>query len=123
MRSSVTVDKKRKVLLVEDDPPVREALSEALASENYEIVSAANHGEALRGMAENHIDVALLDWHVGSENAEETLRQINALQPHLPIILMSAAPERISCAASGCALTLEKPLDLRLLFQKLAALC
>ncbi len=44
------------ILLVEDDPAVREALEQALAFENYQVVPACDPQQAMRRFAENHID-------------------------------------------------------------------
>jgi len=110
-------------LIVEDDQPVREALGYALASENYEIVSAGNGREALQGFAENQIDFALLDLNVGTENGWDIFERLTSLQPRLPIIVMSAFPELLSAPmAAGAVTCLEKPLNLAVLFQKMDTL-
>ena len=112
---------KTKILLVDDDSGVLEALSRALASENYEIVAACNSGEALNGFVENQIDVALLDMNLGVESGLEVSQRLTDLKPHLPILLMTGTPD---CPTSVSGVTcLEKPLDFRCLLQKLSSIC
>ena len=112
---------KTKILLVDDDSGVLEALGRALASENYEIVAACNSGEALSGFVENKIDVALLDMNLGAESGWDVSQRLTDLKPHLPILLMTGTPD---CPSSMSGVTcLEKPLDFRCLLQKLSAIC
>src|SRR5881296_400001 len=96
--------RKAKILLVDDDLRVSQAL-----------------GEALQGFAENQIDVALLDVHLGTENGWDVFRDLTALQPHLPVLVMSGDEDHTlgPAPATASVTRLEKPLDLHLLFQKL----
>ncbi len=111
------------ILLVEDDPAVREALEQALAFENYQVVPACDPQQAMRRFAENHIDIALLDLNLGVETGWDTFQRLANLRPRLPIIVMSGRPDQFSHAsARNAAGLMEKPLDLSYLFQKLAAL-
>ena len=86
-------------------------------------MAAANGGEALRGLGGNAIDVVLLDQDLGRESGWDTLAQLRQMQPGLPVIIMSARPERgPEHAIERVDALMEKPLDLPLLFQILGAL-
>ena len=106
------------ILLIEDDLMVRHALGHALASENYRVVPARNHQEALtelnRQPADQPIDIVLMDLNPPNENAWDTVEQLTSLQPNLPVVAMTTRAEEqvsISKAISVDAL-MEKPLDL-----------
>ena len=109
------------ILLVDDDSGVRQALGQALASEDHRVVSAANRAEALGEFNRQPIHVLLLDLNPQNEDAWETLRRLTALRPSLPTIAMTARAEQPWPAGSAHAFhaVLEKPLDLPLLIQTL----
>jgi two-component system OmpR family response regulator len=111
------------VLLVDDDPSVRQSLARALTFENFDVLVAANSDEALRGFAENPIDVLLLDQDLGRESGWDTLEQLRNRKPGLPVIMMTARPEqRTVRSTQGVEALMKKPLDLPLLFEILDAL-
>jgi len=111
------------VLLVDDNASVRQSLTRALSFENFGVVVAANGEEALRGFGENQIDVVLLDQDLGRESGWDTLEQLRKMQPGLPVIIMTARPERRTThSTQGVEALMEKPLDLPLLFRTLGAL-
>src|SRR5262245_26107622 len=105
------------ILLIEDDPWVRQALGQALAVENYHVVPAANRQEALREFGNHFIDILLLDVNPWNENAWETVRRLTALRPHLPVIGMTARPEQHDSSALAVDALLEKPINIYSLIQ------
>src|SRR5206468_1835676 len=113
--------KKTNILLIDEDLMVRQALGQALAMENYHVVSAANGHEALREVEQHLIDIVLLDLNPRRENGRETLERLAALQPHLPVVAMTARPEQYEpdSKAQGVDALLEKPLNLSVLLQTL----
>jgi CheY-like chemotaxis protein len=52
---------KGKILLADDDPEILAALSAALRSEGYEIITANNGREACESFMRNQVDLVLLD--------------------------------------------------------------
>ena len=114
--------KPKSILLIEDDLMVRQALGQALVMEEYHVVPAANLHEALREVGQQPIDIVLLDLNPRSENGRETLERLTALQPHLPVVAMTARPEQGNSNAHGIDVLLEKPLILSVLLQTLKEL-
>jgi len=53
--------KKRKVLIVEDELPLRDGLGDKLAGKGFEVLKAANGKEGLNVALNNHPDIILLD--------------------------------------------------------------
>jgi DNA-binding response OmpR family regulator len=104
---------------------VRHALGQALTVENYRVVAARNHQEALSEFQsqppDQPIDVVLLDLNPPNENPWETVQRLGALQPDLPVVAMTTRVEEhvsVTNALSVDAL-MEKPLDLPLLMATL----
>ncbi len=112
-----------KVLLVDDDSNVRQALHQALVLEDFAVMPAQDGAEALQVFSENAIDVVLLDLDLGPEDGWRTYERLKRLRPHLPVVLMTASPERHAAQAeSAFAKVLEKPLDVPLLVRTLNTL-
>ncbi len=79
-----------RVLIVDDEEPIRNVLSASLQDEGY-IVETANNGEkALRMMEEFKPEVTLLDiWMPGRLDGVEVLREAKKTNPDLDFIIMS----------------------------------
>src|SRR3954471_11060841 len=108
------------ILIIEDEAPIRAVLTEILADEGYEVVSASNGLHALVYLR-THTDrpgLILLDLGMpvmsGWEFREEQRRDTSLAQ--IPVIVMSALPSLDRRAAvleaAGC---LNKPIDIDLL--------
>jgi len=116
-----------RVLLVDDDPDVREATRDALADEGYEMIEAADGQAALnylRGNPPPHL--VLLDWNMAPMNGAQFMEEV-AKDPYLstiPVILLTAdvrAPDKSrGVSFVGC---LMKPIDLDALFDVLDHYC
>jgi two-component system response regulator MprA len=111
------------VLLVDDDPAVRESLRRVLESEEYEVTLASNGKEALARVFQVAPDLVLLDLNIPAQNGWEVLRRIRGVHPALPVIIITARPNQQDEAAAYRANSLmEKPLDLPVLLESIAAL-
>jgi CheY-like chemotaxis protein len=90
-----------KILIVEDDPLVREMVCEAMAALDHQTVVAASGDAALTILNSEHIDILLTDVMIPGMNGIELARQASAIHPDLSVILTSgysadmlAIPER-----------------------------
>ena len=108
---------KQKILLVDDDPAIRQILFRLLDEEDYFVLTAANGVEALELDQATKFDLVLLDLNMPVKDGWETFKQLSAKHPLLPIILITARPNQFFPAlASGVGALLEKPLDFVKLF-------
>lgn len=108
---------KRKILLVDDDPAIRQILVRLLAEENYLVLTAANGLEALALTGSTTFDLVLLDLNMPVQDGWETFEQLSSRNPLMPIILITARPNQFYPAlTSGAGALLEKPLDFTKLF-------
>ena len=112
-----------KVLLVDDDPAIREMWGRILTDEGYAVLPAANGQAALELAAATQVDVLLLDLNLPRKNGWETFEQITTDHPLLPIIIITARPNQLFPAlAAGVGALMEKPLDFPKLLQTIRTL-
>ncbi|MDD2927927.1 MAG: response regulator [Candidatus Omnitrophica bacterium] len=80
-----------KILIVDDDPDIRDVLKLTLSEENYEILEAADGEEALRVIRSIQPDLILLDYKIPKVDGREVCRRIkkDLLLRHLPIIMVT----------------------------------
>lgn len=84
-----------KVLLVDDDPSVRQLSSVLLQRHGFRVIEAADGPEALAKAREESPAVVLLDLKMPAMDGLETIRKLRAdlLTRDLPIIMLSAAAD------------------------------
>lgn len=110
-------DRKR-ILLADDSPQIRESLGRLLRRSNYDVAFAAHGGHVLDLALAGHFDLLLLDLNMPQVDGWETLDRLNALKPNLPVIVITAQPnQRQWITTAGAHALMEKPLDLPLLLQ------
>ncbi len=78
-----------KVLVVDDEPPIRKLLRMGLATANYQILEAPNGKSALALLAENP-DLVILDLGLPDIDGHELLRMIKARNERVPIVVLSS---------------------------------
>ncbi len=82
----------KKILVVEDEPDMRQALVESLQHEGFEVIQAANGGEGLIEAHGGHPDLIVLDILMPKMDGMEMmkkLRQQNEWGRKVPIILLT----------------------------------
>ena len=104
---------KARVLLADDDPAVRAALTQVLEEEGYCVFPAVNGLEALSIIRSTPIDLVLLDLNMPEKNGWDTFERLSNDNPLLPVIVITARPNQLFTAlAAGVEALLEKPLDM-----------
>ena len=117
-RPAKTVRSTRRILLVDDDPGVREMLGRVLASENYGVIYAKNGREASTKFIADPPDLVLLDLNMPDRDGWTAFRMMNVAQPMLPVIVITARPNQYPQAADlGVDGLMEKPLNLPVLLR------
>ena len=113
----------RRILLVDDDPTVRDSLNDVLVSEGYSVISAENGEEALDLAARLPVDLALLDLNMPVKNGWDTFQQLTFEHPLIPIIIVTARPNQLFTAlGAGAGALLEKPMDIPTLLRTMEKL-
>jgi signal transduction histidine kinase len=109
---------RRRILLIEDDADLREALGEALAESGHTIMSAVDGSDGLRQMRECRPDVVVLDLMMPRLDGWQ-FRVAQRNDPMLaatPVVVISASSSA-TAAAVDADLYLRKPLDAKTLLR------
>jgi two-component system, sensor histidine kinase and response regulator len=83
-----------RVLVVDDDADLREVLVEFLESRGYEALTAPDGLSAVKVLAEETVDVILLDVNMPGLCGTDALPTIRALTPRTPVIMVTANIDR-----------------------------
>ena len=85
----------RRVLIVDDEPPVREMLAVALEMAGFEVTEADNAATALNQVASSIPDLMLIDWMMPQVSGLELCRRLrrNPNTASIPLILLTARGE------------------------------
>jgi two-component system, OmpR family, response regulator MprA len=114
-----------RVLIVDDDRSLREALRRALVLGGYETVSAANGREALAQVADATPDALVLDVGLPDLDGLEVCRRLRAAGNRVPVLMLTARDaieDRIDGLDAGADDYLVKPFDVGELKARLRAL-
>ncbi len=84
-----------KILIAEDDKPIREGLCDLLSSEGYEVLSADNGAKALELYNSRVLDLAILDIMMPKMSGYDVCREIRKKDSSLPVIFLTAKEEEI----------------------------
>src|SRR5512144_2260704 len=114
-----------RVLLVEDEPYMAEAIRDGLRLEAIAADIAGDGHTALELLGINSYDIAVLDRDIPGPSGDEIARRIVASGSGMPILMLTAA-DRLDDKASGFEIGaddyLTKPFQLRELILRLRAL-
>ena len=79
----------KKILVVEDEPTLRETLAEALEADGFSVVQAGDGRAALERFKSDEPDLVLLDLMLPELSGLEVTRQIRA-ESSVPIVMLTA---------------------------------
>jgi CheY-like chemotaxis protein len=103
------------ILLVDDEPAIRELQRRALEAEGYVVTEAASGLEGIAALDQPaHIDLLLADLDMPGLGGDEMVRQIRTKRPDLPVLYVTGHIDRLMDARplwEGEAF-LEKPFSL-----------
>jgi two-component system response regulator VicR len=99
MRSKANMTGK-KVLLVDDDPDIQDAIKVVLESKGYQVISARNGKECLEKLEAEEPDLMILDLLMPIMDGFAVYKEFNsprwAKYHHLPILILSSIREEAS---------------------------
>lgn len=103
-----------RVLIVDDELPIRLALERILAGMNYEVVTAADGLEAQARLAQLPLDLVITDLSMPNADGFEVLRAVRELRSALPVIVLTGHVSTADCVRAmraGAADFIGKPFD------------
>jgi len=113
----------KRILVVDDDPAVRESLDKLFREEHCDVALAADGHEVIRNVDPAQFDLVLLDLKMRGKNGWATLRHLRAVTPQLPVVLITGLPDRYPLAANaGVSALVEKPFNVPVLLETVHAL-
>ncbi|GLY72408.1 DNA-binding response regulator [Actinoallomurus iriomotensis] len=114
-----------RILVVDDEPAVRESLASSLAFEDYEVVTAADGVAALDELDRTQPDLAVLDILMPRMDGLTACRRLRARGETLPVLMLTARDtvgDRVTGLDAGADDYLVKPFELDELLARVRAL-
>src|SRR4051795_3065879 len=115
---------RRRLLVVEDDPVINQAVADRLTGEGYDVVPAWDGPGAVAACAEHSPDLVVLDVMLPGYDGHEVCRRIQADRP-VPVIMLTARDDETDVLVGlgvGADDYLTKPFSMRELVARLKAL-
>lgn len=103
------------LLIVEDDPEMRDLLRKVLEKEGFQVSVSENGQQAAVSLSRNPIDLVVTDMLMPDDGGLELLRTIRETQPTLPVIIITAFGDWRSYSRAlelGAAAFISKPLKM-----------
>ncbi len=114
-----------KILVVDDELPVRLALRTAFGRENMQVCEAASGAEALKLLSLGHFDLIVLDVMLTDMDGYAILQKLRAAEDMTPVLMLSGRgdeADQVLGLGMGADDYLTKPFHLAVLIQKVKAL-
>jgi two-component system response regulator FlrC len=111
------------ILVVEDDPNLREAVCDTLELAGQAVVSAAGGEDALRMLNAQSVALVVSDVRMMPMDGITLLKEIRSRYPHLPVVLMTAFADvdrAVEAMRSGACDFLLKPFEPKALLEHVA---
>lgn len=110
------------VLIVEDDPVLREALAETMTISGHTYITAKDGKEALTLLDLHNPAVVLTDIRMDKLDGNQLLAELHKKRPGLPVILMTAygsVEDAVNAIRHGAVDYLTKPFSAQVLIEKI----
>ncbi|MCU1750886.1 sigma-54 dependent transcriptional regulator [Pseudomonas sp. 6D_7.1_Bac1] len=109
------ISPQQKVLIVDDEPDIRELLEITLGRMKLDTLSARNVGDARTLLAKERFDLCLTDMRLPDGTGLELVQHIQLTHPHVPVAMITAygsLDTAINALKAGAFDFLTKPVDL-----------
>ena len=114
-----------KILVVEDDPLLREGLADLLAGAGHSVETVVDGEGALDRGADPTVELLVLDLMLPKLDGVTVCRRLRELRPHLPILMLTARvteDDKVRGLLSGADDYMTKPFSTRELLARVEAL-
>ena len=113
------------ILVVEDDPPIRNLMSTTLKAHDYRYLTAANGESAIMLSSSHNPDIMLLDLGLPDMDGVDVIKKVRSWS-NMPIIVISARSEdndKIEALDAGADDYLTKPFSVEELLARIRSTC
>jgi two-component system response regulator MprA len=113
------------ILVVDDEPAVRDALARALKAQHYGVITAVDGKQALQAVGDDRPELVLLDVLMPVMDGFETCRRLRELGDRTPVLMLTARDavgDRVEGLDAGADDYVVKPFALEELLARVRAL-
>ena len=114
----------RRVLVIDDEPPIRKLLRVGLSAHGYQIVEASSGKMALELLGEQPPNLIILDLGLPDMQGHELLRMMRARNDSVPIVVLSSRDDeagKVQALDSGADDYVTKPFGMDELLARMRA--
>ena len=116
-----------KILLIEDERPIREMLRFSLERKNYHVIEAIDGPQARNIMQTNRPDIIVLDWMLPGEAGIEFLKGLRSdnVLSDIPVLMLTARvqeSDKVNGLDAGCDDYMTKPVAIQEFQSRIKAL-
>jgi len=100
------------VLVVDDDPRVRQVLEDVIAAQGYRVVAVGTGEEALEEVDRRHFDLVFVDLVLPGKSGVETMAEVKAKDKKAVVVIVTGYgddPVAMEAMALGPLLLIRKP--------------
>jgi len=112
-----------RILVVEDDPSLAEAITDTLSLGGYQVVHAGDGQAALAALDREPVDMVLSDVQMAPMDGNTLLRHLRDRFHGLPVLMMTAygsVAQAVEAMKLGAVDYLAKPFDVQMLLDKVS---
>ena len=117
---------KRRILVVDDEPLVCDAVEMMLAFDGHTVETATSGAEALACLDQAPFDLVITDYAMPQMKGDELAQRIKQLNPALPVVMITAHAEVLESTGTpltGIAMVISKPFMLETLREAIRQTC
>jgi DNA-binding NtrC family response regulator len=117
---------KRRILVVDDEPMVCDAVELMLSFDGHSVKTAANGAEALAYLDAAPFDLVITDYAMPQMKGDELAIRIKARRPATPVVMITAHAELLAATRTplpGIAMVISKPFMLETLRDAILRTC
>ena len=106
----------RNILIIDDEPKIRDILKDILEHEGYNVIAVKDGEEGLRVIGTESIDLVLLDLVIPGIDGMEILKHILRRDSFMPVLIISAygnIPIAVEAIQLGATDFVEKPINMK----------
>ena len=101
-----------RILVVDDEPSIRLLCRVNLELDGHEVLEAHSLATARAALAEEDVDLLVLDVHLHRERSDVLVGECHARRPPIPVVLVTGSVEITDSGLSDADAILPKPFEL-----------
>jgi two-component system, OmpR family, KDP operon response regulator KdpE len=101
-----------RVLIVDDDPSIRHVCRVNLELDGHEVLEAESLATTRSTLAEEDVDIVVLDVHLRGERSDPLVAECHARRPPIPVVILTGSVELTHRGLLEADAVLPKPFEL-----------